>query len=144
MVGWNSELCWNYYSKTFEIFQFIIWPLKTSAWWLALAILLRCVQNTVSPKLFMHPSLIHFIYFDIYHIQWEMNWSWLDLTWPWLVLDLTLTGMLRVSCWWYLIGFRLARGYRRRPSSASSRSTADSLGGKLTSDPGPRGKMEIR
>lgn len=90
----------------------------------------------------MHPLLIHFIYFDIYYIKWEMNWSWLDLTWPWLVLDLTFTGRLRVSCWWYLIGFRLARGYRRRPSSVSSLSTADSLGGKRIRSPGVRWKLD--
>lgn len=84
----------------------------------------------------------YILYILIYIIKWEMNWSWLDLTWPWLVLDLTLTGRLRVSCWWYLIGFRLARGYRRRPSSVSSLSTADSLGGKRIRSPGVRWKLD--
>lgn len=108
MVGWNSELCWNYYSKTFEIFQFIIWPLKTSAWWLALAILLRCVQNTVSPKLFMHPSLIHFIFFIYisYKVRTELilTWPYLTLTCPWPDLDGYVTSVLLMVFDWFQAG----------------------------------------
>lgn len=102
-----------------------------------------CTEYRITKALHASSFDTFYIFWYIkFYIKWEMNWSWLDLTWPWLVLDLTLTGRLRVSCWWYLIGFRLARGYRRRPSSVSSLSTADSLGGKRIRSPGVRWKLD--